>query len=96
MFRRRNDTLRDREHVQRIMYSLRCIVETMQEVIKESDIRNGSFNANILILCNKLRQAVTILYGNNFQTKHQKASILDSIFLTQDESDLKIQVRVCV
>ena len=57
-------------------------------------IYHGSFNADILSLCNELRQAITVIYVNNYQTERQEASILDIIDSTLDQYDLWIRARI--
>ena len=66
MLRKINEALRHSEYTHRAMHGHRCIEETIQEVIKGSTIRNGTFNLDVLSLCNELLEDITISYGDNF------------------------------
>ena len=56
----------------------------MKEVIRGGTIYHGSFNADVLSLCNESHQATTVIYGNTYQTEQQEASILDSVDIQTD------------
>ena len=76
------------------MDGLRRIKETMKEVMRGVIHHHGSFNADVLSLCNELRQAITVLYGDNYQTEEQEASILDNAYPTLDQHDILIQAHI--
>ena len=76
------------------MDGLGCVEKTMREVMRGGIIYCGSFNDGVLSLFNELGQAITVLYGDNYQTEHQEASILDSADPTLDQHDLQIQAHI--
>ena len=55
---------------------------------------HGFFNSDVLSLCNELRQAITVLYDDDYQTEEQAASILDNDYPTLEQHDLRIQARI--
>ena len=83
-------TLRHCEHAHGTMNELRCLEENMREAMRGGIIHHGSFNDDVLSLCNEFRQAITMLYSNNYQTEHQEVSILDSTDPTLDQHDFQI------
>ena len=94
MFRRRSGALRNREYRRRATDGLRRIEETMKELMMGQIHHHGSFNSDVLSLCNELRQAITVLYDDDYQTEEQEASILDNDYPTLEQHDLRIQARI--
>ena len=82
MYRRRNGALRHKEYVHREMNGLRCVKETMKALIGEDIVNHDSSNDDILSLCNKLLQAITVIYRDSYHTEHQEVSFLTVLIRT--------------